>query len=151
MYRAALWVLFVVAVSGGDDYASVWDPADPSVAWLSKLRSPAVLAELKALASGGGLGFDGSHLDSSLVEAGGDIGWMSYPILNKGHFVAGHCNALPATCAVLAGLRAELSPIPGVSEEVGVRINRLMPGTLLRRHKGPGGRLVAHVGIQVSI
>lgn len=33
--------------------------------------------------------------------------------------------------------------------QVGVRLNRLLPGARLRRHRGPGNRLVAHLGIIV--
>ena len=70
--------------------------------------------------------------------------WSSLDLMNKGRLLPG-CQAAPLTCAALDGspVREKLAPVPGVSEEVGVRLLRLDAGASIDTHEGPGGRLVA--------
>ena len=117
--------------------------------WLDALQDEDVVAELAALAeadegSGGHL-FHPNH-DPSAISAAAD--WLAVPLLNKGRLQPEGCAAAERTCAVLARLHAHLDPRPH-AQEVGVRILKLQPGARLRPHHGPGGRLVAHLGIRV--
>ena len=83
-----------------------------------------------------------------MVDAGSTDGWTTYPLLNKGRFVGDNCANASATCKALSSIMNHLAPTAGATE-VGVRLNRLLPGTRLRSHRGPGNRLVAHLGVTV--
>ena len=130
---------------------------DPDISWLERLQEPSMLAELQELAdrdmardnfnfAGGRLRFESSFgPNSDLAERPGD--WTALVLLNKGRFNTAGCKAAPRTCAVLKDIAAHLNP--SRDEEVGVRLLKLRAGATLRPHLGPGGRLVAHLGVRV--
>lgn len=80
--------------------------------------------------------------------ANNPVGWTAVAFMNKGVLNHGGCTAAPKTCAVLGRLGQHLAPRAN-AEQVGVRLLKLAAGTTLRPHIGPGGRLVAHLGIRV--
>lgn len=128
--------------------------------WLVALTHGPVVRELQALAdedmlqsssaAGGGKRFaEGFSPNSNLVTVGAHGGWTAVPLMNKGALLVDGCAALPQTCAALASIAGHLAPRRGQAEEVGVRLLKLAPGASLRPHVGPGGRLVAHLGVRV--
>jgi hypothetical protein len=126
-----------------------WQPE--AVPWLSKLQTPPVLAELAALATTDNETLFRPNWDPTGIESQADDSsdWLALSLLNKGQLQPSGCNVAPETCAVLAGLAHHLQPRPPAAAEVGVRIIALQPGARLRSHHGPGGRLVAHLGIRI--
>lgn len=148
--------LTAAAAADHDQVRRFWAASDPRVSWLSALSEPAVLHELQALAdrdmlvSGGGSGGSAFRADfgpnSDLAGVAG--GWTALELLNKGAPSAAGCRAAPHTCAVLDRLAGHLVPRPG-AEQVGVRLLKLEAGATIRPHVGPGGRLVAHLGLRV--
>ena len=137
------------------------------VPWLRTLsEDAAVTAELRGLADADGTdsifraNFDPTHISSSgsSAGAGGTHGredheappWQGLPLMNRGQLLPAGCDRAPATCAALRELAEPyLVPRPPGATEVGVRLLKLQPGAKLRAHHGPGGRLVAHLGIRV--
>jgi hypothetical protein len=124
------------------------------VPWLRALQVPVVLAELQAVASssqtmtGDNLLFRPSHQNWNLP--GRSINdWTSLSLVNKGQLDQTGCALVPETCAVLLQMMWHFSPVKGVAEETGARLYKLAPGAVLRPHFGPGGRLVAHLGVKV--
>ena len=130
----------------------VWSTAAPQLSWLSALRNPGVLRELRALAeadaaepaaSAFGPNFSNDHF----TQDAGD--WTAVALMNRGVLLAEGCAAAPLTCTVLTTLSPHLQPRPPHATEVGVRFLKLAPGAALREHRGPGGRLVAHLGVSI--
>ena len=129
-----------------------WQLAE--VPWLAALQDGAVLSELQSLADRD-LAGDGDLFaadfgpNSDLTEQHG--GWTALPLLNKGILSVRGCAAAPLTCATLRGLSAHLAPrsTGAAAQEVGVRLLKLAVGASIRPHVGPGGRLVAHLGLRV--
>lgn len=124
-------------------------------AWLHALEAPAIAQELRQLANddeaaAAGASPFAAQFGPNTDLAGGARGedWQALPLMNKGHMLPGGCAVAPVTCAALSRLRAHLQPRPG-SSEVGVRLLKLAPGGRLRPHRGPGGRLVAHLGVKI--
>jgi hypothetical protein len=126
-----------------------WQPE--AVPWLSKLQAPPVLAELAALATIDNETLFRPNWDPTSIEIQTEdrSDWLALALLNKGRLQPSGCHVAPETCAVLAGLAHYLQPRPPAAAEVGVRILALQPGARLRPHHGPGGRLVAHLGIRI--
>jgi hypothetical protein len=140
-----------------------WAAADADVAWLAALQEPAVLAELQALADHD-LGNNSTTTNTTnhhtappqfVANFGpnGDLagqagGWTALPLLNKGALSLEGCLAAPRTCATLGRLATQLAPTPS-APEVGARVLKLDAGATIRPHVGPGGRLVAHLGLRV--
>ena len=123
------------------------------VPWLAALQEKAVLTELQALADRDLNGKPESETFAADFGPNSDLaqqpgGWTALPLLNKGRLDAAGCAAAPLTCAALSGLAAHLAPRDG-GDEVGVRVLKLAAGATLRPHVGPGGRLVAHLGLRV--
>eukprot|EP01045_Picozoa_sp_COSAG04_P000655 COSAG04_NODE_17_length_40288_cov_9.152728_11_plen_1187_part_00 len=119
--------------------------------WLSALRAPAVFRELQGLADRdekGTLGQLSADFgpNSNLSQTFG--GWTGMSLMNKGAFNHAGCLAAPQTCEALDSMSGHLAPRPG-SEQVGVRILKLDAGASIRPHLGPGGRLVAHLGLKI--
>ena len=114
--------------------------------WLLDLAAPAIVRELQEVADGAFVpDFQNLTLPGTAPE-----GWASVTLLNKGQIAPQGCAHAPRTCTVLRALlqRGYLLPT-SIAPEVGVRLLRLAPGAALRPHRGPGGRLVAHVGVRV--
>ena len=122
-----------------------------AVPWLSKLQAPAVLAELAALATTENKALFRPNWDPTALEINNrsDRDWLALALLNKGRLQPSGCRVAPETCRVLSRLTHHLQPRPPAAAEVGVRIVALQPGARLRAHHGPGGRLVAHLGILI--
>ena len=124
-------------------------PAD-MLPWLAMLQTETIRDELAAVvamdARVGGL-FQPNWDPSSISNRSGD--WESLSLLNKGRVQRAGCEVAAETCAVLRRLGHYLKPRPPAAAEVGVRILKLMPNAKLRPHHGPGGRLVAHLGIKI--
>jgi hypothetical protein len=134
-------------------------PLEAAGPWLSRLQTRAVRTELAALVAGDkGDGGNGDlfqpNWDPSSLSMNGTSAWESVPLLNKGRLQRDGCRAAASTCATLAALEHHLRPRPGrwglpAATEVGVRVLKLRPGAQLRPHHGPGGRLVAHLGLKI--
>lgn len=125
--------------------ASAYLPID-DFPWLTELQSPEVLKELQNVADrGAGFAPDWQRLTSP--DAAPDS-WSALTLLNKGVVDDDGCERAPHTCKVLGGLEDRLKPKLGATE-VGARLLRLAAGASLRPHSGPGGRLVAHLGVLV--
>jgi hypothetical protein len=128
------------------------------VPWLRSLGVPEVASELGALAAADDVAqepqeaifrpnWDPTHI---LSDGGVDgSGWSALPLMNRGQLLAAGCSHAPVTCSTLENLSPFLDPRPPVATEVGVRLLKLRPGAMLRPHHGPGGRLVAHLGVKV--
>jgi hypothetical protein len=121
-----------------------WDP--DALPWLSELQTPAIQSELMAIVSSRS-DLLGPNWDPSFISSSGADYWLSLPLLNKGRLQSAGCSVAVETCAALARLSHFLMPRPPAATEVGVRLLSLQPGAKLRPHRGPGGRLVAHLGI----
>jgi hypothetical protein len=78
----------------------------------------------------------------------GPDSWRSLQLLNKGQFDGSACSLAPKTCQALTSVLPQLMPTDQAIN-VGCRLIRLSPGAALRPHRGPGGRLVAHLGVRV--
>ena len=124
------------------------------LAFLQPLKNAQVVTELQAVAladaaaaavAPGSLFSDKFSASWTLAPDGG---WSALTLMNKGQFDAAGCAATPKTCAALALLQPCLAPTPA-APEVGVRLLKLAGGAQLRPHHGPGGRLVAHLGVAV--
>lgn len=135
---------------------------DPELQWLLALQNdPAVISELAALAQEDEVSSNSSlpasvdpgafavNHDPSHISRAGAEDWSALPLMNKGNLLPNGCGAAPKTCKVLDKLKPFLVPRPPASTEVGVRLLKLNAGAKLRNHYGPGGRLVAHLGIRV--
>ena len=157
--RPLFVMLLLLAVAAGhgeeanDPLPVLWPAAE--LPWLAGLHQPGVLAELRAIATHDQQASSstfGSHFNPSwdLARPAAES-WSSLDLMNKGQLLAPGCRAAPLTCAVLAStlLLEKLAPIVGVAEEVGVRLLKLDAGASLETHVGPGGRLVAHLGVQI--
>lgn len=115
--------------------------------------SAQVLDELQAIADAD---LDGHQRQSQFTAHFGpnsdlayrEHGWSAVALMNKGELLPEGCDAAPITCAVLGRLHTHLAPRAG-AEQVGVRLLKLEAGAALRAHVGPGGRLVAHLGLRV--
>eukprot|EP01050_Picozoa_sp_SAG11_P009751 SAG11_NODE_939_length_6468_cov_4.629926_4_plen_1017_part_00 len=126
------------------------------VPWLSALQAPGVMSELTALAAdeedrvqpGTGGVFRPNWDPTHILSVRNKEGWEALALMNKGQLLETGCARAPMTCAALKAMRHHLIPRPPASE-VGVRILKLLPGAVLRPHHGPGGRIVAHLGIRV--
>jgi hypothetical protein len=124
-------------------------------AWLRQLEAPSITQELRQLADADDADDTTSLFaaqfgpNTDLAEESGD--WQALSLMNKGRLLAAGCEIAPATCAALSRLQGHLAPrgASSSSSEVGVRILKLAPGGKLRPHRGPGGRLVAHLGIKI--
>jgi hypothetical protein len=152
-------VLFLAGVYSGASTPSLssnkprWELS--KVPWLGALQAPAVLTELQALADTDLRAKEGDTPTAFATEFGPNSGlsanpdgWSALGLLNKGALDPAGCAAAPLTCTVLQGLGKHLAPRVG-AEEVGVRLLKLAAGASLRPHTGPGGRLVAHLGLRV--
>lgn len=126
----------------------VWSIDEPSLHWLRGLATPAVVAELRAVASGNATTFSPSVQNWNL-NAHRTNDWTSLSLLNKGQLDETGCQLAPQTCALLRTVLPQLAPVVSIAEETGARLLRLAPGARLRPHFGPGGRLVAHLGVAV--
>lgn len=125
------------------------------VPWLRALEMPEVASELGTLAT-----VDEAALQphetifrpnwdpTHILSAGGVDGWSALPLMNKGQLLSAGCSHAPLTCSVLESLHPFLDPESPAATEVGVRLLKLRPGAVLRPHHGPGGRLVAHLGVR---
>ena len=134
---------------------AIW-PVEGELAWLRALEAPAVLAELQevvladaavAVAANASVFTPKFSASWDLATAAQD--WQALPLQNKGRADAAGCAIAPITCGVLAKLHPHLVPRGPAASEVGVRLLKLAGGASLRRHVGPGGRLVAHLGVSV--
>ena len=132
------------------------DGSAPDLTWLASLEDPAVVGELQALADRdlAALDSEGATAESFVANFGpnsdltlhpGD--WTALVLQNKGRLDPAGCAAAPLTCAALSHLAHYLTPHRG--EEVGVRLLKLGVNATIRPHVGPGGRLVAHLGVRV--
>ena len=88
---------------------------------------------------------------SSLAEPAGAGTWSGLTLMNKGLMQQRGCHVAPLTCGVLERLRPHLAPrlSAPLGSEVGARLLKLAPRGRLRAHRGPGGRLVAHLGLRI--
>ncbi len=138
--------------------ALIWSAReDPKLQWLAPLSGAAVVAELQEVArddrdrhattmeSSGLFEEQFSASQPTLAPAGG---WSAVTLMNKGQLNPDGCTVAPRTCAALELLQRHLAPTPE-SPEVGVRLLKLDGGAQLQAHHGPGGRLVAHLGVLV--
>ena len=115
-----------------------------------------MLAELQAIADhdlAAGPSSDSQFVDNfgpngDLAKAAG--GWTALPLMNKGALSSEGCMAAPRTCSALRRLATHLKPTRS-APEVGVRVLKLDVNATIRPHVGPGGRLVAHLGLRVPI
>eukprot|EP01044_Picomonas_judraskeda_P026014 COSAG03_NODE_7750_length_877_cov_0.994859_1_plen_264_part_10 len=132
------------------------DGSASDLTWLASLEDPAVVGELQALADRdlAALDSEGATAESFVANFGpnsdltlhpGD--WTALVLQNKGRLDPAGCAAAPLTCAALSHLAHHLTPHRG--EEVGVRLLKLGVNATIRPHVGPGGRLVAHLGVRV--
>ena len=119
--------------------------------WLRVLEDSRVVEELQSIVDADVGGFS----DNFAADFGpnSDLadrldGWSAVVLMNKGVLDAEGCVGAPRTCLVLDMLAGQLAPRASV-RQVGVRLLKLDPGVTLRTHVGPGGRLVAHLGIRV--
>eukprot|EP01052_Picozoa_sp_SAG31_P049456 SAG31_NODE_10844_length_1091_cov_1.854839_1_plen_176_part_10 len=131
--------------------------------WLRALsQNGAVASELQALADAdedAGTVFrpnydpTGISTDISRNSAGEiSSDWQGLPLMNRGQLLPQGCSLAPVTCAALqAYANPYLIPRPPDATEVGVRVLKLLPGSKLRPHHGPGGRLVAHLGVRIPV
>ena len=126
----------------------IWSADEPPLHWLRMLTTPAVVAELRGVASGNATTFSPSFQNWNL-NAHRTSDWTSLSLLNKGQLDEAGCQLAPQTCALLRTVLPQLAPVVGIAEETGARLLRLAPGARLRPHFGPGGRLVAHLGVAV--
>ena len=134
--------------------AFIIDAAMPP--WLDAISSAPVLRELRALAA---LDEASLPLPSPTVKFeadwqgltnGAPRSWSSIELLNKGMLSTDGCAVAPKTCAALQSQDVAINLSPTVvSPNVGVRLLKLAPGASLRQHRGPGGRYVAHLGVQI--
>ena len=158
---AAMAALLLAVLAGwAPATAALGEDSGPGLeppAWLRELEAPAITRELRQLAdddeaaaasaSPGGAGpFTTRFGPNTDLSAADD--WQALPLMNKGHLLPAGCSQAPITCAALSQLQGHLQPHAG-SSEVGVRVLKLAPGGSLRPHRGPGGRLVAHLGIKI--
>ena len=125
-------------------------------AWLRELEAPAIVQELRTLADSDEASTHqpaafAAHFgpNTHLAGPGQADDWQALPLMNKGHLLQAGCSKAPTTCAALSRMQGHLQPRGTNSSEVGVRILKLAPGGSLRPHRGPGGRLVAHLGIKI--
>ena len=121
--------------------------------WLRRLQEGAVMEELQSFVGreASQRPFREAFSSSWTLTNRGDVDdWSAVELMNKGVLADGtHCQHLPITCDILSQLAgAELAPTRDV-QQVGVRLLRLAPGAGLRPHHGPGGRLVAHLGLRI--
>ena len=120
-----------------------------TVPWLATIAEPTIVTELQSIADNHAQAFvpDWQNLTSTNTPPSG---WAAITLLNKGELDDTGCARAPQTCAALAALvrRGMMTPRLG-APDVGVRLLRLAPGASLRAHRGPGGRLVAHLGVRV--
>ena len=135
--------------AGGDGDVLLEPPA-----WLRELEAPAIVQELRRLADDDEAGAEPRLFKSQfgpnthLTGPGRADDWQALPLMNKGALLP-DCAETPATCAALSRMGGHLQPSRFSSSEVGVRVLKLAPGASLQPHHGPGGRLVAHLGIKV--
>ena len=132
---------------------AVW-PADGQLAWLRVLEAPAVLAELQSVARADAEAPATDNFFTRKFSASWDLAtkaqdWQALPLSNKGSADDMGCAIAPITCGVLRELHPHLVPRGPAASEVGVRLLKLAGGASLRSHVGPGGRLVAHLGVSV--
>ena len=124
--------------------------------WLRELESPAVVQELRTLADADEAGgapapqlFTARFGPNTHLAGPRADDWQALPLMNKGALLPDGCAKAPATCAVLARMQGHLRPGGPTSSEVGGRLLMLAPGARLSPHRGPGGRLVAHLGVKI--
>jgi hypothetical protein len=118
--------------------------------WLRRFQDPTIMAELRQFVrtENESQSFQPAFSASWTLPTRATDDWSAVPLASKGVLEDGHCARLPRTCGLVASLRRELGPVYG-AEHVGARLLRLAPGASLRPHRGPGGRLVGHLGIAV--
>lgn len=146
----ALAALSAAAAAPGP---AVWSTNEAGLSWLSALeRNEGVLRELRGLAEADAAepatsAFAPNFSNDHFTQDPGD--WTAVALMNRGVLLADGCAAAPLTCSVLTTLSPHLQPRPPHATEVGVRFLKLAPGAALREHRGPGGRLVAHLGVSI--
>ena len=143
-----------VGASRAGGHPPIWASEDPKLKFLSPLSAEDVVKELQGVArddrdqaaTSRSRLFEDRFSASWTLAPGG--GWSAVTLMNKGQLRTDSCTVAPRTCAALREIQPHLAPTPQ-SPEVGVRLLKLDGGAQLQAHHGPGGRLVAHLGVLV--